>query len=215
MIPGPDKIVACPNCGALAKYMTLTSGNTFGARVWTDGKQVAPMLRRSPIVVKCHHCAACYWLAGAREIGTLEPWGNEGAQVDPAWTAAPVVCEPAETDYYQALQDGLAANSQQERTLRVLAWWRRNDTFRNGGETESVSTAASRTNLEDLVRLLDGTDENDQLMKAELLRELGEFASANEVLSLVTSANYSAVVRQLRSLCDAGDNRVRELQRSA
>ena len=42
MIPGPDQIVACPKCNGLAKYRTLLSGNTFGARVWTDGKQDAP-----------------------------------------------------------------------------------------------------------------------------------------------------------------------------
>jgi hypothetical protein len=44
MLPGPDQIVACPNCQGLEKYGTLVSGNTFAARVWTDGRQVAPML---------------------------------------------------------------------------------------------------------------------------------------------------------------------------
>ena len=32
MIPGPDQIIACPQCKGLAKYMRLESGNTFGAR---------------------------------------------------------------------------------------------------------------------------------------------------------------------------------------
>jgi hypothetical protein len=57
MLAGPDQIVACPHCKALAKYMTLMSGNTFGARVWTDGKQDAPMLPHPPAVVKCRQCA--------------------------------------------------------------------------------------------------------------------------------------------------------------
>ena len=48
MILGPDQIVACPFCAGLAKYMTLISGNTFGSHVWTDGKQIAPMLPRTP-----------------------------------------------------------------------------------------------------------------------------------------------------------------------
>jgi hypothetical protein len=216
MIPGPDQIVACPNCEALAKYMTLISGNNFGVRVWTDGKQVAPSLPRPPAVVKCHHCAECYWLADARKVGTVEPWGEEGRHVDPAWTTAPVVQEPGETEYYHALQKGLAADSQQERTLRVLAWWRRNDVFRGARQAQAVSivtaSAPSRKNLEALVRLLDEANEADRLMKAEVLRELGEFESANQVLSRVTSAKYTAVVLQLRLLCDAGDIGVRELQ---
>ena len=37
MMPGPDQIIACPNCKGLARYMTLASGNTLDARVWTDG----------------------------------------------------------------------------------------------------------------------------------------------------------------------------------
>lgn len=36
MMPGPDQIVACPRCGALAKYTTFLSGNTIGALLWTD-----------------------------------------------------------------------------------------------------------------------------------------------------------------------------------
>ena len=39
MLPGPYQIIACPQCKGLAKYMTLMSGNTIGARVWTDGKR--------------------------------------------------------------------------------------------------------------------------------------------------------------------------------
>lgn len=216
MIPGPDQIVACPSCEALAKYTTLMSGNTFGARVWTDGKQVAPMLPRRPAVVKCLCCAECYWLADAREVGTVQAWGDEGRQVDPAWRAAPVVQEPSEKEYYHALQKGLAADSQQERTLRVLAWWRRNDKFRDARQAEAVSIATAsgpgRNNLKHLLRLLDEADENDRLMKAEVLRELGEFDSANQVLSRVTSVEYVTVVHQLRLLCDAGDVSVRELQ---
>lgn len=216
MIIGPDQIVACPHCEALARYMTLRSGNTFGARVWTDGKQNAPMLPLPPAVVKCHHCAECYWLADARKIGTVNPWGDESVQVDPSWAASPVVQEPSETEYYRALQEGLAANPEQEETLRVLAWWRRNDAFRDGPQGITVSDAhvsgASRENLNVLVRLLDEADENNRLMKAEALRELGEFESANQVLSRVTSAEYAEVVRQLRLLCDARDVCVRELQ---
>lgn len=204
MIPGPDQIVACPKCNGLAKYMTLLSGNTFGARVWTDGKQYAPMLPSPPAVVKCQQCAECYWLADAREVCNVPR------------TAPPVVQEPSEDEYYHALQKGLAAGSQQERTLRILAWWRRNDAFRCAPQAEAASTATAsgtcRTNLEALASLLEEEEENDRLMKAEVFRELGQFESAKLALSLVSSPEYATVVHQLRILCDAGDAVVRELQ---
>jgi hypothetical protein len=237
MILGPDQIVACPHCGALAKYMTLLSGNTFGARVWTDGKRLAPMLPAPPAVVKCHHCGDCYWLADAEEVGAVELWpgGHLLARVftlpvlralgtvklwpGAEWAAAPVIEEPAEADYYDALERGLATNSEQERTLRILAWWRRNDAFRHDAQAEAGRALSlsdtCRTNLEALATTLDEADERDRLMKAEVLRQLGEFEAAKTLLRRVTSAEYGAFVRQLRLAADAEDPGVRELQLSS
>ena len=53
---GPQRIIECPYCSALAQHRTLDSGNTLGAVVWTDGRQYAPMMVEPPAVVKCHAC---------------------------------------------------------------------------------------------------------------------------------------------------------------
>lgn len=214
MLPGPNQIVACPHCESLAQYMTLRSGNTFGARIWTDGKQIAPMLPRPPAVAKCRHCNECYWLADAREVGTVDPWGNEPNRSHPDWDVAPAVEEPLEADFYAALGKGLATDDQQERTLRILAWWRRNDVYRDGvqGENQTPLTDEGRRNLVELSRLLDEAEDNDRIMKAEVLRELGDFEAASEILDQVTSEEYTAVVRQLRQLCDNRSTCVSELQ---
>lgn len=214
MLPGPDQIVACPHCKGLAKYMTLMSGNTFGARVWTDGKQVAPMLPHPPTVVKCRNCVECYWLTEAKEIGSVDPWGDEDL-IDPTWAAAQEVQEPGEDEYYEILDGTMVADRLQQRKLRVLAWWRRNDAFRDDPEVQAPRTSSAvamcRKNLEALVRLFDEANEDERLMKAEVLRELGEFEPAKQVLSRVTSVEFTAIVRQLRLLCDSGDTCVREL----
>jgi hypothetical protein len=136
MVPGPDQIIACPHCKGLAKYRTWLSGTIFGAVCWTDGKQmdvgiVGPC---HPAVVKCRHCSGCYWLADADEIGTVGPWGKKGPQGNSAWKAAQEVQEPAEEEYYLALEKNLARDRHQERRLRVLAWWRRNDALRDRSE---------------------------------------------------------------------------------
>ena len=214
MLPGPDLIVACPHCESLAKCMTLTSGNTFGARIWTDGKKIAPMLPHPPAVAKCRHCNECYWLADARKVGTVGSWGNESNRSDPAWDVAPMVEQPSETDFYAALNKGLATNDQQERRLRILAWWRRNDVYRDEVQdgNQSPLTDDGRRNLRELLRLLDGAEDNDRIMKAEILRELGEFEAANKILNQVTSEKYVTVVRQLRQLCDNRSTCVSQLQ---
>ena len=218
MMPGPDQIIACPKCKGLARYMTLASGNTLDARVWTDGKMIAPMLPLPPTVVKCHHCAELYWRTEAEHIGTVDRCRAAGEQVNPAWADAPKPEEPTEAEYYQALSKGLAKNAKQERVLRILAWRRRNDVFRDKPlkEAQGISDDPEewRKNLEALARLLTEEDVNDCLMKAEVLRELGEFESAKEALNRATSTDSVAVIRQLRSLCDAGDTCVRELHSS-
>ena len=44
MMPGPAQILTCPYCGEKKKIMSLLSGNTFGAKLWSDNKKISPML---------------------------------------------------------------------------------------------------------------------------------------------------------------------------
>jgi hypothetical protein len=213
MLASPDEIIACPHCCELARHRTWLSGSSFGAIAWSNGKQQAlgMMPPRPPAVVRCRHRAEYYWLAKGKKVGTVQLWGEEGQQVDPAWNAAQEVEEPTEEEYYQALESNLVKDHQQERTLRVLAWWRRNDSLRFHPVGSATASSACRQNLEALARLLNELDENDLLLKAEVLRELGEFESAKEVLGRVGSSMYRGAVRQLRDLSDRGDRCVRQL----
>src|SRR6516162_9126298 len=132
MLPGPDLIIACPHCCGLVRYWTWLSGTSRGTIVWSDGKQkfLGMMPPSPPAVVRCRHCARCYWLAESDEVGTVQAWGEEGQQVNPAWSAAREIEEPAEEEYYQALESNLAKDHQQERALRMLTWWCCNDALR-------------------------------------------------------------------------------------
>ena len=111
MLPGPDQVIARPRWKGSARHMTLRSGNTFGARTWTDGRQVAPMLPHPPPVVRCSHCHHLFWLRQAEKIGSILS-----------------VVEPSEQDYYSAIAAGLAKGTEEEKTLRILAWWRTTNT---------------------------------------------------------------------------------------
>ena len=99
MIPGPDIIIACPTCHALARVFSLTSGNTIGASLWTDGKMIAPMLPCPPAITRCKTCDKIYWVASAEEIGEYSPWESEDSNVDPAWENAPSIEELSEDEY--------------------------------------------------------------------------------------------------------------------
>jgi hypothetical protein len=213
MRPGPDQIIACPHCGRLARFRTWLSFTSFGEIAWSDGKRELLGIKPPcpPTVVRCRHCAQCYWLAEARKVGAVTQWSGEDRQADPALGTAQEVDEPTEENYYQALQSSLAKCPQQERTPRMLAWWRRNDSLRSHPAGGATAYGECMRNLEALARLLDEGNESDRLLKAEVLRELGEFEAAKGLLRRPGSALYCGAARQLRDLCDRGDRSVRQL----
>ena len=216
MLPGPDQVVACPRCGWFARHFTLMSGNTFGARVWTDGKQVAPMLPGVPPVAKCLHCKAFYWLSEAEQVGTVNDWDSEEEFIDPAWAHAKDIEELSESEYHSAIESSLARNREQERILRILAWWRGNDAFRDdlgtSGRPLGRTTDRFRDNLLALVGLFDTSNTNEILMKAESYRELGEFKAATAILDQVRADDLADAARQMCDLCYRGDTLVRPLR---
>ena len=199
---GPNQIVACPHCGVQAFYRPLLSGNTFGAVTWTDGQQHAPMLKMPPHVVKCHACPACFWLAAATEVDA------------DGHSSTPELREPTAAEYLAALAAGFAKTAEQERLVRILAWWRWNDHARDwpfvNENTPSPPATLVRQNLVRLADLLDEDNDNDRLMRAEVLRELGDFAAAKQALREV-SADLGWVADQIRRYCAATDTRVHKL----
>lgn len=215
MTPGPIEVVRCPLCGHLGQYHTINSGNTFGARYYTDGRRVAPMLLEAPAVLVCPECSGAFWLSQAEAVGTYDPYGSDAENVDPAWTAARPLAEPDEGTYFGWLDRLLASSPDRERDLRVFAWWRGNDRHRETQPTDERDPAAPvlarEANLRALLRLLTSGDAPDVLMQAEILRELGEFDQALGVLSAPLPDEFEVAVRRIRSLSEARDRRLHEL----
>jgi hypothetical protein len=213
MLPGPTEIIACPTCGGQLKRETWLSGNTFGAKLYTDGRQVAPMMPWQAPVCRCPHCSAFFWLTNALEIGTTGD--GEESDVRSELRDPLALPEPSEADYYDALKSGLAKDRDQERQLRVLAWWRSNDVFRELGSQPMSAPAGPtmrRENLDSLLALLAKEDGPEAvIMRAELLRELDEFDRACAVLDSLSDPNFNWVAVQLRALCEKRDTQVQEL----
>ena len=137
MQPGPDKVIACPKCSGLARVFTLLSGNTFGALLWTDGYSFARMLPEPPLITRCAHCQAFFWTQDARKIGEIPNFPShllaeqEPSAVPEAWRQAPEIRTLSAQEYLEALAAGAARTAKREADLRVRAWWRYNDAFRD------------------------------------------------------------------------------------
>jgi hypothetical protein len=174
------------------------------------------MLPQPPAVAKCRHGSHCFLLGDAEEIGQVSQ-SDAGSVASPAeWRSADYVQEPTEDEYYEALRSGLATDRQQERNLRIWAWWRGNDAFRDvpAAAPTTAPSSPKRENLEALLPLLHEEDVNDLLMRVEVSRELGNWAQALEILDRVKSPEYAPIIGQLRALCQSRDHCVREFKLS-
>lgn len=54
--------LTCPRCGRLKHIRTILSGNTIGARCWSDGRWYYPMLEQPSPYQKCPKCGHYYLL---------------------------------------------------------------------------------------------------------------------------------------------------------
>lgn len=241
MMPGPTVIYACPACGQLARLCTLGSGNTFGARWWTDGKMEAPMLPRMPEIAHCQGCGGFYWLDKDREIGTISnSWDlllapEEARPVPDEWRRAPMIDLLDEQELMSAINSRAASGVRRERKLRILLWWKGNDRFREKYDRASQRRLAQdeplkaglravparqyeapalehRANMERLHAILEAREPKMRLMKAELARELGLFEECLALLAPPFRKQFRTAAELIRGLADQGIAAVAEIR---
>lgn len=209
--PRPNLIKKCPACGALLRIATLGSGNTFGARYWTDGKMHAPMLPGFAWLRVCPADRMLFWVNEVEQLGEQPVWG---APVRPEWENRDEACDPKRADFKRALQEGLAAaNADKERYLRIQLWWAANDPLRKKKRTQAEAwKPADFDNLRALEPLLSDERVETCVMRAEVLRELGRFDEAMAALPAEAPSELNSAVDAIRRLAQARNRDVAELK---
>jgi hypothetical protein len=201
MLPGPTLVHACPSCGGGICFGTLDSGNTFGIQVWTDGYYHAPMMPHQAHFVACPHCKVVSVSRAGKRLATVPAWENPAAAVPGAkppaaarMTALVAVARREDTAPADALQ------------ARIEAWWAGNDRRRHMAIEQPAHTRPERANMEALAALLARRRKpEDRLMRAELLRELGRFDEALEVLAGKFPEPMQHAVKTIHMLAEAHD----------
>jgi hypothetical protein len=209
MIPGPNYVYKCPNCGNLLTKGSLVSGNTFGAKIFSDGKRITPMLPEFPNLTKCKNCNTVFWLSKLKEIGTLE-WG---ANKNLEWQNADKAEFLEIDDYYNAISKEIAENVEEELLIRQLIWWAYNDKTRNGQEIFNDESDELRwiENIKKLKTLLDQSDINHKIMIAEINRNLGDFENCINVIQSIDNDGLSWLKEKFMNECRRKNKWVIEL----
>lgn len=282
-IIGLTTVRSCPHCSKLIRERSYLSGNSIGARTWTDGYMQGLMLPDIPELVKCPTCKKVFWLKEAEELGYYNPVDIFSCTVNPENTKECIreedentereielyensldTEEPNESDYLVFIKNN-RTSPEQERSLRILSWWKSNEKYRGAVNKDSIGryihgdtssdwifkdpieleisdkndflelvdslsitgeererfledcaslsnqlsvddvrelreryegifkvkfSPAQIDNIRALSSLLDESDPNNLIMKAEIARELGDFCEANKLLSGLFTEEY-------------------------
>jgi hypothetical protein len=203
MIAGPDLVITCPHCQALAKIFTIEEPDLREAITWSDGWQDTPMTPRPPRITRCAACQKIYWTWEAAQLGYAPP-REIAAPEQVAWIDAPHIEPLDEAGVAQALAEGKAASSDLEMELRVLMWWRGNDAFRRDDAEVGYSTSpAAMANKERIIEMMKDGEEDLLLFRAEAQRELGLFDDALQTLTGVCCSDWWPAKSRLLSFIEA------------
>jgi hypothetical protein len=183
MLPGPNYIYACPNCGNLIKKASIISGNTFNSRLYSDGKRISPMLPEFPDLTKCAKCDSILWLRKLKAVGKQKLGDKNNLQ----WQNADEARFLTVNDCFVALNNGLVENDSDALFVRRNIWWAYNDRERNGENLfeNGNDEIRWRENCTELIKLLDQSDLNQRIMIAEIKRNLGDFEGCLEIVKRI------------------------------
>jgi hypothetical protein len=181
----------CPHCKAHVVQEETVSGNTIGAKHFTDGRTYAPMLPDHPWLAKCPVCGGLFWIDEATVVG----YGFEAAKGDKQ------VLAPPEKEI-QVFLTGHALPKDKEIYLRMRAWWAANDVWRWLPNPKPAFSKEQVKNLRALSALLDESEPDQRILKAEIARELGCFGECLLFLSFQFDRSYDHAVGFIKNLAE-------------
>lgn len=187
------------------------SGNTFNAKLFSDGKMVAPMLPDFPDLTKCKRCNTLLWLSKLKEIETYD-WIDEESSI---WKKADEAEFLSIKDYYKALNEGLAENQQEELFIRRCIWWAYNDRIRKRKKQfdDENDKLKWEDNCKKLILLLDQSDSEQKIMIADIKRNLGDFEGCFAIIESITDVEYTWLKEKFFKECEKRNRRVFLLKR--
>lgn len=178
MIPGPKLVYACPNCGEKIIVGSIESGNTFGATLFSDGMQRAPMLPQYPDETKCKKCGTIFGFTEKTFVSEANALYRSSRM-----KGENLIIHQATFLQVEDYQTKIELNQGSEERNRFLMWHTANGTYGAYGQ-RSVDTEQYIDNCKKLIEMIKDTDDsNRKITLAELYRNIGDFESCERIIS--------------------------------
>ncbi len=174
MTPGNPQILTCPFCGEKKEIMTLASGNTFGAELWSDNKRIAPMLPEISLVQKCPKCGKYYIRTRQKVVQSEKGWCFEKG----------ILTFGEMKEAFHQLQAQGFEDEKEEINIRMMLHHAYNDYYHRNDTANIVNEEDRKLFHENGLWLIKNLI-TDNVMKAEFYREIGEMETAKSILDSI------------------------------
>lgn len=203
MLPDHSALLRCPHCSALKEVLQLMSGNTIGATLWSDARQIAPMLPRVSYIQRCPTCGKYFFRTKDVMAGTSNNYGGGTGDLP--------------LEYLKQALTQLQPTGNDEHILRINILWAFNDRYGNM-EQSDIPIEEWEYHVDNVHHLVQM--DIDALLRAELYREIGDFEQAIQILqSHEVADNLKDLQRQLLQHAQQHNRKVfalyGDIQRSA
>ena len=204
-MPGNPRILVCPFCGKEKEIMSLISGNTFGAELWSDNKQIAPMLPEISYIQKCPHCGK-YYITGRQEV----KYAKDGYSFEKGLLTFPEMKEA----FAQLSEEGFI-DEKEEINVRMMLHHAYNDYYYRNGEKKDILEEDKKLFRENGLWLINNLI-TDNVMKAEFYREIGDMLTAKDILDsvVVEDGFLKQIVSSIRERLEINNSEVFKIQSS-
>ena len=202
---GNPLILTCPFCGKEKEIMSLVSGNTFDSELWSDNKQISPMLPEISYVQRCPYCGKYYIIR--RQIVKYAKKGNcleQGLLTFPEMKEA----------YSQLSEEGFI-DEKEESNVRMMLHHAYNDYYYRNGYKKDILEEDKILFRENGLWLINN-QLTDNILKAEFYREIGDMETANKILDsvVVEDGFLKQIVSSIRERLENNNSEVFKIQSS-
>lgn len=219
---GHTYFLSCPHCQAVLRRATLRSGNTFGSTLWSDGYLDAPMLPNPAQIARCPSCVGAFFIADAESLGQdrhdweIPAFLRESLDFEIKTLPDDFQKAPWIQDVNPEAFPALIAQTKDHDRLRYLytrIWHSHNHAQRKPGAPGEVQKPVGFIeNLALLIDLLKDDYGQEQLLRAEAVREIGMHDEAILLLQDIKT-EFAWAADQIRAMALAGNATVSVLLR--
>lgn len=196
------KILQCPNCAVKMYTFDLMSYTIHKSVVYSDGKiEHSNSLSSDKQILICCDCHKPMWKNDAF-IENSDVSYNQLPEAKDVYDL-PFVFDDDFSDklalyFSDLLQNGFANTSEKEIYLRIKIWHLLNNKYRNQEtDTSNTSQPLFVANLQSLIKIYKPDCDEQQLLLAEMYREIGNFEEANLQLTKINDPNVNSAYKQI------------------